>query len=395
MAKREFNSKGRFTPKGKSGKHNSIDVSSPKLAKFLSELEAGSSVLAEDLTSSEAVGSIDVGDVFLAGTSLEEVIRRILEGTPTAGIQSFSLLDENQSLIPFTTTNMAGDELTIGGIRFSYEDPAGLVTEIVYAPVDEATETVTGTAGLINNVDVTTDYTAGGPSSDFSYGFASGGNGNVSRLSLGFGLKLNDTEDNQIGNTKNTSLAWTPPAFMLNMATDGSFAWGDIAQSIENGIWSVVESLYLQALSVALGSSYYPLIRHSKSGNYSGSDVDDNNDPITWEYPAEYATGHRVGFGEQGGDVTFWEEGGTEYKQVWFMPAGGQASTYVNASAGSFTFNPTPLSAAVELDISSNPTTGLGFSTSTAECRIQYIAYVSPQTNSIFPGTSSPIIFNT
>lgn len=398
MAKRQFNSRGRFTPKNKPGKYNAIDVSSPQLAQFLAELEAGSSVLAEDLTATESVGGVVANEtVFTAGTPLEDIIRLMLEGIPTAGLSGFQLLDENLSLLA-DTVKIAGDEYTIGGIRFIYNDPAGLVDSIQYTPGNEAAEIFAppATQGQTNNIDVTVDYTAGGTSSDFPYIFAQTGVGsNNAKLTPGFSLKMIDAESNQVGNTVNTSLTWTPPAFMLNIPqTTGQLSdWDSLSGIINSGTYDALSGLLTPGLALLFNSIYYPIIRHTKSGSYSSSDIDVNGDPVAWYQPTTITANEQVGSGDQGVPQDFYPE--AEYRQVWFIPAGGQVTPsgaeYSNITVGGGTYSPTMMVNTVDIDISQ---LGLGLSNSATECKITYRVFASPQTNSIFPGSTPNILFN-
>jgi len=395
MAKRNFKTRGSFIPKDKKGKHNRIVVDSPALAEFLTTLEAGSSVLSEDIVAGEAVGGVAIGDVFEAGTTLEDVIRTILEGAPSAGIQGFQLLDENLNLLG-DVARIAGDEYTIGGIRILLNDPGDLVDVIVYAPGTEATEDLTPpTQGETQNIDVVTDYTAGGNASDFAYTFAQGGAGSFAKLNATFSLTMKDAEGNQVGSVSNTGLTWTPPAFMLNIVDSNGLitSWEQMSSIIAGGqtSWDGLSGILEGYLATLFNDIYAPIVRHTKSGSYTSSDIDSDGNPVAWGYDPSITT-FQVGGGEQGVPINFYPE--TEYRQVWFIPAGGQVTpigaVFTSITVGGGTYTPTATANTININIGQG---GLGLSTSTTPCPVTYRLYASPQTNSVYPNTAD-ITFN-
>ena len=397
MAKRNFKTKGSFIPRDQKGKHNRIVVDSPALAQFLTGLEAGSSTLTEAITVGEAVGATELGQVFEKGTPLEDVLRAILEGIPTAGISFFQLLDDSLNLLA-DTPKIAGDEYTVGGIRLIFTDPADQVDVIVYAPGTEATEDLTPppNQGVTQSIDVVTDYTAGGNASDFAYTFAQGGNASFAKLTPSFTITMKDAEGNTIGQSETTSITWTPPAFMLqlNETGGGLGSWTNMKSTIEGGAWDTSASLFLPWLSNRLNAIYAPIVQHTKSGSYTSSDVNTDDETVGWGYDASYNT-VQVGFGDQGVEVPFYGDGTTEYRQVWFFPAGGQVNpsgaSFSNITVGGGSYSPEEIATTIDIDIAQ---TGLGLSTSTTPCLITYRLYASPQTNSIYPVDTATIEFN-
>lgn len=400
MAKKR-NTKGSFLPEGQTHPSKIIRVNDPALAEFLKDLQGGGGgSLTADINATENVGGVDAPYLFEAGTPLEDILRQILEGVPTAGLTSFQLLDASQSLIG-NTPKIAGDEYTIGGIRFMYTDPADTVDVIVYAPGSEATEDVTPPAeqGVTQAVDVATDYTAGGNASDFAYTFAQGGNASFAKLNAGFTLTMKDAEGNTVGQAANASLTWTPPAFMLNILEGNgtSFAhWTLMSTVFQGGQFATNAALILPALATYLQADYYPIIRHSANGSYRYADSDWSSgqaQPVTWSQPNTISDTEQVGLGDTGSTTTFFDAN-IPYRQVWFIPAGGQVqpsgALFTDITAGGGSYSPNVVAATADIDISQ---AGLGLSTSGTSCPITYRLFVSPQTNSVSPG-GTPIQFN-
>lgn len=411
MPKRNFKTKGSFIPKGKSGKRNRIVVDNPGLAEFLQQLEGGkSAVLAEEIIATETVGGVVANEtVFEVGTPLEDIIRLMLEGQPTISITMGTLLDDAQQVFDYQSLRMPGEEATVGGVRFSFEDPQGEVTEIVWVAQANAAETFTEQAGAtplaqggVSNTIDTADITIGGVASDEPYvTYQNGVGSNVSKLQAGWQISMRDSEGNAVGNVANRVMNWAPPAFMINMPEGTGTGITEAAYWITStALWSAgftfpgLDDINLIHLAVKeyLQPQYYPIIRHTKSGNYGGNDTDViTNSPVSWYQPNTITDTEQVGFGDTSLTTTFFDAA-VPYRQLWFIPSGGQANTSfgntVSQGGGALDIN--SFTDLMYFDIGQN---GLGLSSASEVVNIEYNMYWLNQTNALQPVTA-PITFN-
>lgn len=162
-----------------------IEVESPQLADFLSTLSSGggSGVLLEDLTVTHTggVGGADENTVFLAGTSLEEVIRVICTGVPATSLYDLDLYNSNTLL---TTSNSdlklfeAGQEIVITRYDASLNGVALFEPEI-----NDLVFTTAGLEPVILSSDLPVDVPASEIAGDFEIG--AGLTNSTTQLSLG------------------------------------------------------------------------------------------------------------------------------------------------------------------------------------------------------------------
>jgi hypothetical protein len=415
MPKRNFKTKGSFIPKGESGKRNRIVVDNPALAEFLKQLEGGkSAVLAEEIIATETVGGVVANEtVFEVGTPLEDIIRLMLEGQPEALPASISMgtfLDGTQTEFDYASLRMPGEEATVGGVRFTFEDPQGEVTEIVWQAQENAAEIFTEQAdtspfvqgGTTNEID-TADVTVGGLNSDVPYTtYVDGIGSNFSNLQSGWIIKMKNVEGNQVGNTVNRAMNWAPPAFMINMPE------GTGANALEAAYW-ITSATQLWAAGFAfpgtdttvvlnaaiaeyLQPQYYPIIRHTKTGNYGGTNTDViTGESVSWYQPDTITDTEQVGLGDTNTTTTFFDAA-VPYRQLWFIPSGGQANTSfgntVSQGGGALDIN--SFTGLMYFDIGQG---GLGLSSAGDVINIEYNMYWLNQTNALQPITA-PITFN-
>lgn len=150
----------------------------PKLAEFLDSLSNASGELEEELvcTVDGGVGGIEDGQVFEAGTKIEDVLIALLSGTPSLAISGFKLYNASGDLIATGQANAyaAGVEITLDDIAFTIDDSAGVIgsntgtLQFSDAALNETGITVTNGA---NTYDTTANQTFGKTTSTIPHAY--------------------------------------------------------------------------------------------------------------------------------------------------------------------------------------------------------------------------------
>lgn len=410
---------GNFLPRGKKSKNDIIRVDDPKLAQFLADLASGqSAVLTEDLLATEDVGGVEANETFFeAGTPLEDIIRLMLQGTPTISINFQRVVDNNLNLFIWNTILYPGDEANVGGVGFTYDDPLLEVAKIQVShqgaggAIESFTTQFDGSAftpnvNSVNVVDIA-DFTIGGITSQDPYitTNVAGGTTNNASLSVGFQLSMFNAEDNQVGNVQGASMYWAPPAFMINL-NHGQIAAGDYTDFAQ---WEAQLSIYALGIGLSFASDrvlyeaaiktrledpdWYPITKHTRNGVYDATAKEGYNqtgDFVTWAQPSVPDT-VQIGLGDTGAPTTFYDAN-NPVKALFFIPNGGSVASNVNnfilkQGDGTLTYS------SIDdwyFDIGAN---GLGFATTTDTVLINYRIIYLDQDNNIPPG-ATPLTFN-
>ena len=193
----------------------------PKLADFLDQISSGGGVLEQDLTCSidGGIGGVADGTTFEAGTSLEEVIIALFAGAPDLGLSQFTLYDENDVALGVGQSNVyaAGQEVTIGNIRFSIADSEGVIGSntgtLTFGNDGALTETSIPVTAGSNTYDTVADNTLGKTTSDLPFTFDYVYNTKIMSISI-------PTDSGGTLNA-NANIYHAVPAFLLNVNEQG------------------------------------------------------------------------------------------------------------------------------------------------------------------------------
>lgn len=149
-----------------------------KLAEFLDQLSDASGELEEELTCTVdgGVGGVEDGQVFPAGTKIEEVLIALFAGTPSLAISGFKLYNESGDLIATGQTNAyaAGVEITLDDIAFNIDDSAGVIgsnTGTLQFSDTALNETGITVANGANTYDTTANQTFGKTTSTLPHAY--------------------------------------------------------------------------------------------------------------------------------------------------------------------------------------------------------------------------------
>jgi hypothetical protein len=417
MAKKR-NTFGRFLPKGKKSKNELITVDNPKLAQFLAELSAGqSAVLTEYLLATEDVGGVEANVTsFEAGTPLEDIIRLMLQGTPTISINLVRIVDAALDIFPWNSILYPGDEETVGGVGFTYNDPLGEVTtvkvthQLQTGPAEEFTQDADGNPFVQGSntpiiLDIV-DFTIGGLTSTepyVTYDPATPSSTSISALTIGFQLSMFDSENLPKGNLSTGEMHFAPPAFMINLNNNAVATAGDYT---DFGAWTAQATLYSALPNVfsfaadratyEIGirarlddPNWHPIKKHTRNGQYHGNQNEGYNqegDPVTWSQPSSITT--VLGTSNEG---QYYDQD-TPIKSLFFIPNGGGVANNVNnfiltQGSGTLTYSSYD---DYYFDIGEN---GLGFAATTDEVLINYRVIYLDNDNNMPPGGNA-LTFN-
>lgn len=272
-----------------------VYVNSPELADFLQTLTSasGGGVLLEDLTCTvdNGVGGVSFEQTFLAGDTIENVLRAILTAPSNLGLSNFKLLDGSTSLSG-STINPVGEEVEVDGISYTIADTA--VPPVITA--DSATFSITGTSEGMGDLptgdgDQTIDFLSTGTilGTNDVQTFGRSDSNNVYDYSNSYkNYNFTLTADSPDVLSASTDLQFALPAVLLNVTTvvqsDGTdtFNWFATGGFYELGLYGVMASEISSRVDVYKGQANYSGFEWSQSDNY---DTSVSNKHI-WLFPA-------------------------------------------------------------------------------------------------------------
>lgn len=210
----------RNTFKSKNGKK--LYAVNPDIARFLENLSlSGSSVLQEDLTVSNGIGSAVLNTVYPAGTNIESIVRDILtfDAPQATTITNFTVEDSNGATLTDQDVYEVGTELTFNQIDYTVSDEdANLQANSgkLIISFDGTSDTLLENLPVENNnsyndITLTSPVTIGGFSSDYPAD-------QTLQQSHVTTFRLNATTNDQEVITRSHQIEHAYPAFMLILA---------------------------------------------------------------------------------------------------------------------------------------------------------------------------------
>lgn len=272
-----------------------VYVNSPELADFLQGLTSasGGGVLLEDLTCTvdNGVGGVSFDQTFLAGDTIENVLRAILTAPSNLGLSSFKLLD-GSTVLSGSTINPVGTEVEVNGISYTIADTS--VPPAITA--DSGTFSVTGTGEGMGDLptgdgDQTVDFSNTGTilgTNDIQF-FGKSDSSNAYDYSNSYkNYNFTLTADSPDVLSATTDLQFAMPAVLLNVTTvvlpDGTdtFNWFAPGGFYELGLYGVMATEISSRADVYKAQANYSGHEWSQSDNYDSS----VSNKHVWLFPA-------------------------------------------------------------------------------------------------------------